>query len=441
MVLEKLGESLSGIVRKITLAGIVDKKLVKEVVRDLQRALLSSDVNVKLVMGISKAVEERALKEKLAPGLSKREHVIRILYEELVELLGTPGGYGRVAKGRIMLVGLQGSGKTTTAVKIARYYQKRGARPLIIVTDTYRPAAYEQAKQLAQPLDIPVYGEPEERDPLAILKRGLKQTKGRDLIILDSAGRHKREEELFAEMKELQREFQPDEQFLIIDATIGQQAGAQAKAFHDAIGITGVVLTKLDGSAKGGGALSAVAETGAPVRFIGTGEKVDDLEPFDPERFISRLLGLGDLRSLLEKARETIKEEEVKDIFKGDFTLQDLKTQIEAITKMGPLSSVLKMIPGMSLTLPKEASQITEEKMKRFLNILDSMTEEEKRKPKVLNASRIRRIAMGSGTTREDVKELISYYNLMRKALKCFRRRGFVRGPMGRMMRQFRGPL
>ncbi len=438
MVLEKLGESLSGVVRKITLAGIVDERLIKEVVRDLQRALLSADVSVKLVMGISKAVEERALKEKPPAGLSRREHVIKILYEELVKLLGPTKGDGAIPRGRIMLVGLQGSGKTTTAVKLARFYQKRGARPFIIVTDTYRPAAYEQARQLAQPLNIPVYGEPEEKDPLAILSRGMEHTKGRDLIILDSAGRHKREEDLFAEMMELRKRFQPDEQFLIIDATIGQQAGAQARAFHDAIGITGVVLTKLDGSAKGGGALSAVAETGAPVRFIGTGERVDDLEPFDPERFISRLIGLGDLKSLLEKAKETIAEKEVKDILKGDFTLLDLKAQIEAINKMGPLSSVLKMIPGMSLTLPKEASQMTEEKMRRFLNILDSMTIEEKKKPKVLNASRIRRIAMGSGTTREDVKELISYYNLMKKALKGFKRRGFARGPLAKMMRQFR---
>jgi signal recognition particle subunit SRP54 len=438
MVLEKLGESLSGVVRKITMAGMVDERLVKEVVRDLQRALLGADVSVKLVMGISKAVEERALKEKPVARLSRREHVIKILYEELIRLLGTTGDAGVIPRGRIMLVGLQGSGKTTTAVKLARYYQKRGARPIIIVTDTYRPAAYEQALQMARPLDISVYGEPEEKDPIAILAGGMEKTKGKDLIILDSAGRHRREEDLFEEMEELRRHFQPDEQYLIIDATIGQQAGKQAKAFHDSIGITGVVLTKLDGSAKGGGALSAVAETGAPVRFIGVGERVDDLEPFDPERFISRLLGLGDLKSLLERAKESIAEEDVKDILKGEFTLHDLRTQIEAVTKMGPLSSVLKMIPGMSLTLPKEASQMTEEKMRRFIHILDSMTHEEKRKPKMLNSSRMRRIALGSGTTREDVKELLSYYNLMKKALKGFKRRGFARGSFARMMRQFR---
>jgi signal recognition particle subunit SRP54 len=438
MVLEKLGESLSSIVRKITLAGFVDERLVKEVVRDIQRALLSADVNVKLVMELSRAIEKRALKEKPKAGLGRREHVIKIVYEELVRLLGRAQGPRILTKGRIMLVGLQGSGKTTTAVKLARFYQKRGATPYIIVADTHRPAAYEQALQLAQPLGIAVYGEPENKNPLAILNRGMEEARKRDLIIMDSAGRHKSEAELFAEMRELYERFQPDEQLLVIDATIGQQAGRQAKAFHEAIGITGVVLTKLDGSAKGGGALSAVAETGAPVRFIGTGEKIEDLEPFDPERFISRLLGMGDLKSLLEKAKESIAEEEIKDIFKGEFTLMDLQAQIEAINKMGPLSSVLKMIPGVSLSLPKEASQVTEEKWNRFQNILNSMTVEEKKKPKVLNASRIRRIALGSGTTREDVKELLNYYNIMKKALKGFKRRGFARGALARMMRQFK---
>lgn len=438
MVLEKLSESLSSVVRKITLAGLVDERLVKEVVRDIQRALLSADVNVKHVMELSRAIEERALKEKPKAGLSKKEHVIRIVYEEMARLLGRAQDYQILAKGRVMLVGLQGSGKTTTAVKLARFYQKRGAKPYIIVSDTYRPAAYEQALQLAEPLGIAVYGEPENKNPLDILARGLENAKKKDLIILDSAGRHKSEAELFAEMQELYEKFQPDEQLLVLDSTIGQQAGGQAKAFHEAIGITGVILTKLDGSAKGGGALSAVAETGAPVRFIGTGEKVDDLEVFDPERFISRLLGMGDLRSLLEKARESIEEDKVKDIFKGDFTLLDLRAQIEAITKMGPLSSVLKMIPGMSFAAPKEASQVTEEKMGRFIIILDSMSLEEKKKPKVLNASRIRRIARGSGTTKEDVKELLNYYNLMKKALKGFKRRGFARGALGKMMRGFR---
>jgi signal recognition particle subunit SRP54 len=337
-----------------------------------------------------------------------------------------------------MLVGLQGSGKTTTAVKLARFYQKRGARPYIIVSDTYRPAAYEQASQLAEPFGIKVYGDPGNKEPLDIMAKGMGEAKKSDLIILDSAGRHKKEDELFAEMKKLHSAFKPDEQLLVIDGTIGQQAGAQAKAFHEAIGVTGVILTKLDGSAKGGGALSAVAETGSSIRFIGTGERVDDVDVFDPDRFISRLLGMGDLQSLLEKAKESVEGEKVKDILKGEFTLLDLRAQIEAIGKLGPLSSVLKMIPGMSMSVPKEASQLTEVKMKKFMYVMDSMTMDEQRKPKVLNASRITRIAQGSGTTKEDVKELIKYYNVMKKALKGFKKRGFARGALGKMMQEFR---
>lgn len=437
MVLEKLSESLSSVVKKITLAGLVDERLVKEVVRDIQRALLSADVNVKLVMELSKRIEERALKEKPKAGLGRKEHVVRIVYEELVSLLGRAQDYQLLAKGKVMLVGLQGSGKTTTAVKLARFYQKRGTMPYIIVSDTYRPAAYEQASQLSEPLGVKVFGEPGNKDPLDILARGLEEAKKSDLVILDSAGRHKKEEELFAEMRELYEKFQPDEQLLVIDGTIGQQAGSQAKAFHEAIGVTGVILTKLDGSAKGGGALSAVAETGSPIKFIGTGERVDDFEVFNPDRFISRLLGMGDLQSLLEKAKE-IEEDKVKDILKGEFTLLDMRTQIEAIHKMGPLGSVLKMMPGMSMSIPKETSELTELKMKRFMYIMDSMTVEEKKKPKVLNASRIGRIASGSGTTKEDVKELIKYYNVMKKALKGFKRRGFAKGMLGKMMREFR---
>lgn len=438
MVLEKLSESLSSVVRKITLAGLVDERLIKEVVRDIQRALLGADVNVKLVMQLSKGIEGRALKEKPKAGLGRKEHAVRIVYEELVNLLGRAQDYQLLAKGRVMLVGLQGSGKTTTAVKLARFYQKRGARPHIIVSDTYRPAAYEQASQLAEPLGIKVYGDPGNKNPLDILAKGLLEAKKSDLIILDSAGRHRREDELFAEMRELYEKFQPDEQLLVIDGTIGQQAGAQARAFHEAIGITGVILTKLDGSAKGGGALSAVAETGAPIRFIGTGERMDDVEVFDPDRFISRLLGMGDLQSLLEKAKESVEVEKVRDILKGEFTLLDLRAQLEAIRKMGPMSSVLKMIPGMSMSVPREASELTEVKMKRFMTVMDSMTKEEQRKPKVLNASRIARIARGSGRTKEDVKDLIKYYNVMKKALKGFKRRGFARGALGKMMREFR---
>ncbi len=425
--MKALGDALSNIAKKITRASYIDEKFVKGIVKDIQRALLISDVNVKLVMELSKKIEERALKEKPKPGLSKKEHVLSIVYEELVNILGEKKEF-KIPK-RIMLVGLQGSGKTTTCVKLAKFYRKKGAKPFIITVDTYRPAAYEQILQLAEPLQIKVYGEPENKNPFEILKHGLEKAKKSDVIILDTAGRHRSEKELFEEMKNLAEIFQPDEKFLIIDSTIGQQAGEQAKAFHEAIGITGVILTKLDGSAKGGGALSAVAATGAKIIFIGTGEKIDDFEIFDPRRFISRLLGMGDLATLMEKAKESIDEKRAKDILKGEFTIEDLKYQIEAITKMGPLSSVLKMIPGFGFALDQEATELTEEKMKKFLVIMDSMTREERLKPKIINSSRIRRIARGSGTSIEEVRELMNYYTMMKKALKAFKRGRFKRMP------------
>ncbi len=440
MTLEMLSDSLTKIVKKITFASLIDEKLIKEVVKDIQRALLTSDVNVKLVMDLSKTVEDRALKEKPKPGLSKKEHILRIVYEELVALLGEKEEFLPAAGSRIMMVGLQGSGKTTTIVKLSKFLQKRGLRPYVIAADTKRPAAYEQLVQLSEPLNLAVYGEPENKNPIEILKKGLQGAKKTDLIILDTAGRHSSEKELFEEMKEILEVFKPDERLLVIDSSIGQQAGVQAQAFHEAVGITGVILTKLDGSAKGGGALSAVARTSSPIRFIGTGEKIAGLEPFDPDRFISRILGMGDLKTLMEKARELdeLGKDQMENILKGEFTLVDLQNQILALRKMGPIGSIMKMIPGIGMSLPKEASQVTEEKMDKFMTIMNSMTAEEKNKPKIINSSRIRRIARGSGTKTEEIKELMTYYNTMKRALKAMMKGRFGKGPLARMMRGFR---
>ena len=423
-----LKEALKNVAVKITKASYIDEKFVKNVIKDIQRALLSSDVNVKLVFELSKRIEERALKEKPKPGISKKGHILTIVYEELVRILGKKTEL-KIPK-RIMLVGLQGSGKTTTCVKLARFYKNRGIEPFIIACDTQRPAAYEQLKQLAEPLNIKIYGEPENKNSVEVLLHGLEKAKKSKIIILDTAGRHKSEQELFNEMKKLAEIFNPDEKFLVIDSTIGQAAGIQAKAFNEAINITGVILTKLDGSAKGGGALSAVAETSSPIVFIGTGEKIEDLEIFDPEKFISRLLGMGDISALIERAKQTMDEKKVKEIFKGELTLEDLRYQIQSIIRLGPLSSIIQMIPGLSLTVDDDATKLTEEKMKKFLVIMDSMTKEERIKPKILNSSRIRRIAKGSGTSIEEVKELLNYYNMMRKTLKSFKRRRFPRLPI-----------
>ncbi|HHH78256.1 MAG TPA: signal recognition particle protein Srp19, partial [Thermoplasmatales archaeon] len=274
-MLDGLGDALRGTLKKIANAPHIDASLIKEVVRDIQRALIQSDVNVPLVLKISKKIEKRALEEKPLPGMSNREHVIRIVHDELSNMLGR-GRELPLKKQVIMMVGLYGQGKTTTCGKLAKYFQKKGLRPALIAGDVHRPAAYDQLKQTADRINVPVYGG--GKDAVKVVKEGLEKLKKYDVIIVDTAGRHSLEDDLIKEMKKIFKVSNPDEKILIMDASTGQQAGPQAKAFNDAIGITGVILTKMDGTAKGGGALSAVAETGAPILYMGTGEHVDDLE-------------------------------------------------------------------------------------------------------------------------------------------------------------------
>ncbi len=308
MVLDNLGSSLRTTLKKIANAAHVDSNLVKEVVRDIQRALLQADVNVKMVLSLTKEIEHRALTEKPPAGTSSREHVVRIVYDELVNILGE--GREITLKNKvIMMVGLYGQGKTTTCGKLARFFQRKGLRPALVAGDIHRPAAYDQLKQIAEQVKTPIYGEPGSNDAVEVVVNGLEKFKNHDVVIIDTSGRHALEEELIEEMTNIFKATNPDEKYLVMDATVGQQAGPQAKAFHEAVDITGVIITKLDGSAKGGGALSAVAETQAPVVFIGTGEHMQDLERFDPPRFISRLLGMGDIQTLLEKATEAVDEE------------------------------------------------------------------------------------------------------------------------------------
>jgi len=301
MVLESLSQSLRNTLRKIANAPHIDKDLISEVVRDLQRALLQADVEVRLAFDLTKRVEERGLSERPPAGMSSREHVIRIIYEELVALLGEQRDLS-LKPMRIMLVGLYGQGKTTTVAKMARYFQKKGMKVGIIAADVHRPAAYDQLTQLAEPLNIPVFGIPGETDAVKVVGEGLKELRDAEIVIVDTSGRHSLEEDLIEEIRRISRVLSADERLLVMDATVGQQAGPQAAAFHEAVDVTGVVITKLDGSAKGGGALSAVAVTEAPILFIGTGEHIEDIEHFDPARFISRLVGMGDVKALMEKA-------------------------------------------------------------------------------------------------------------------------------------------
>lgn len=429
MALEHLGSSLYDAIKKIFKASVVDEATVKELVRDIQRALLQADVNVKLVLDISKRIEERALKEKIPPGVSRREHIIKVVYEELTRFLGEKQVPIKIEPGKrktIMLVGIQGSGKTTNGAKLARYFQKRGMKPALICADTFRPGAYAQLQQLANRINVPLHGDPKAKDVLKTVNEGLKQFTDKDIVIVDTSGRHKEEQELIKEMKALEKSIKPDEVMLVIDGTIGQQALVQAKAFNEATPIGSILVTKLDGSARGGGALSAVAATGAPIKFIGTGEKVEDIEPFVPSRFVGRLLGMGDLETLLDKVREAeikVPEKKAKAILSGKFTLTDMYEQFEAVKGMGTFKKLLKMLPGMSYNIPEETLNTAEDRLEKWRVMIQSMTPQERDNPKTFNSSRMKRVARGSGTSEKEVKELLKQYMMMRRMLKTFRRK------------------
>ncbi len=383
--METVGRSLTDAVRKLLRMPNVDENAIKELVKDLQRTLLQADVNVELVLQLSKAVEDRSLKERLPPGITRR-------------------------------------------VKLARFFQKRGLRVGVVGADTYRPGALEQLKQLAATVEIPVYGELGTKKPEDIAKHGLEHYRKEktDLVIIDTAGRHRNERDLMDEMKRIASAVKPDEIVLAIDATIGQQAITQARAFHEATPVGSVLLTKMDGSAKGGGALSAVAGTGSKVKFIGTGERVEDLEQFVPTDFVGRLLGMGDLNALLEKVKEAevqVPEAKVKQFMEGRFTLKDMYDQMENLRKMGPLRKVLQMIPG-GVSLPEEQLGVAEEKMKAWRVIIQSMTKKELEEPRLVDSSRSRRIARGAGRPEREVRELVNQYFTMRKMMKQMKRRG-----------------
>jgi len=425
-----LSKSLGEAVRKLLRLPIVDEKAIKELVKDLQRALLQADVNVELVLQISRNVEKRSIEERLPPGISRREHVIKVLYEELTRFLGEEAPKTTIPPGKtyvVMLVGIQGTGKTTAAVKLARFYQKRGLRVGIICADNFRPGAYEQLTQLAGKVSVPVYGDPKISSPEKLVKNGFThfEKQKEDLIIVDTAGRHKNEAELMDEMKRLANLARPDEIVLAVDGSIGQAAMAQASAFNEATDIGSILVTKLDGTAKGGGALSAVAATKAKIKFISVGEGTEDLEQFIPSNFVGRILGIGDVASLVEKVREAeikIPEKKARAIMEGRFNLKDMYDQLEAVRKMGPLKKVLGMMPG-AYNLPDDAMETAEEKMDAWRVMIQSMTKEEVEEPKLIDSSRARRIARGSGRTEKEVKELINQYTNMKKMMKSLKRR------------------
>lgn len=442
MVLEKLGSSLKNVLKRIAGAGLVDEKLVDEIVKEIQRALLQADVNVKLVFELTKAIKERALKEKAPAGVTEKEKLVNIVYSELVKFLGDEKTEIKITDKKpfkIMLIGLYGSGKTTTCAKIAKYYMKRGHKVALVGLDVHRPAAMDQLMQVGKQINVSVFTVKGEKDPVKIYKKFESEFKKFDLLIVDTAGRDALSKDLIEELKEVHDAIKADESLLVISGDIGQTAEKQAKAFNEAGAITGVIVTKLDGTAKGGGALTACSATKAPIKFIGVGEKVDDFETFNPKGFVGRLLGMGDIEALLEKTKEAITEEQAKDLGKkflsGDFNFLDLYEQLAAVKRMGPIGKVMEMIPGFGkLKIPKEMVEAQEGNLDKWKIIMQSMNKKELEEPDTITRERIDRVAKGAGVKPEEVRALLKQYRQSKKMMKMFKGKGAEK-----MMKKFKG--
>ena len=422
-MLEKLSSVIKKTTDKIANAIFLDKAIVESVIKDLQRALIEADVNIKLVLEISEKLRKTAYDERIK-GIEKKEHLIKALHKELQAILGNPKKLEIAKKNRWMMLGLYGVGKTTTISKLAFYYAKRGSSVCAISLDVHRPAAAEQLKQACAKVSIPAFISPEEKNPLKIWKKFEKEIAKYNIVLIDTAGRDALDQELIKEIKSIVKEAKPTETILVMPADIGQTAKKQAQAFKEAVDITGVIITRMDSTAKAGGALTACAEAKAPVIFIGTGEKPHDLETFDPESFLSRLLGMGDLRSLLEKIESVTNKKEIektkKHLEEGKFTLRDLQAQLETLGEVGSFDKIMSMIPGLgNAQLPKEALEKQQSQAKRWKHAISSMTEEEIENPELLEkqTSRMARIAKGSGTSTSDIRSLIKQYKMLKEMI------------------------
>lgn len=425
MVLDKLGSALKETLKKVARAVFVDEKLINELIKDIQRALLAADVNVQLVFELSNKIKERALNEKFPENVSQKEYLIKIVYEELVKFLGEERKEIKIEKKlfKILMIGLYGSGKTTSIGKLAKYYSKRGYKVATIGLDVHRPAAPQQLKQVSDQVNVKSFID--KGDPIEIYEKHEKELRNYDVVLIDTAGRDALNDDLIREIKKINDKVKADERLLVISADIGQAAENQARKFHETCNITGILISKLDGTAKGGGALIASSVSGAPVKFIGIGEKVDDLEIFNPKGFVGRLLGMGDLEGLLEKVKDEISLESAEDLgkrmLKGDYNFLDLYEQMQSMQKLGPLNKVIEMIPGLGSSIPKEMLDVQEDKLKKWKFMMQSMTKEELENPELLSISRIERIAKGSGVNTSEVRDLLKQYKQSKKMVKMMK--------------------
>jgi signal recognition particle subunit SRP54 len=425
---DSLSERLEGIFTKLKSRGYLKAEDVDVALREIRLALLEADVNFRVVKDFVSRVKDKAVGREVLESLTPGQQVVKIVNDALIELLGSKNEKINLAPNPptiVMMVGLHGSGKTTTSAKLATYFKKQGRRPMLVAADLQRPAAIDQLITLGSQIDVPVYHSRDEKDPVRLCRSALQQAKldAMDVLVLDTAGRLHIDEELMSQLKGIRDEIRPHETIFVADAMTGQDAVNIAKSFNEKIGIDGIILTKMDGDARGGAALSIRAVTGRPIKFIGVGEKIDMLEPFHPDRVASRILGMGDVLTLIEKAQDAVdlKEAEVlqKKILTETFTLDDLKEQLKKIRSMGPIENLLSMIPGVGKQL--KGVQVDDREFLRIEAIINSMTPKERRSPQILNGSRKRRIARGSGTSVTDVNRLLKQYKEMRRMMKMLK--------------------
>jgi signal recognition particle subunit SRP54 len=451
-VFESLTDKLQAVFEKLSSKGRLTENDVNVAMREVRLALLEADVNFKVVKDFVDRVKVRAVGAEVMESLTPAQQVVKIVHEELIELLGKPAPLNTSGAPPqvIMLVGLQGTGKTTMAAKLALRLRKNGQRPLLVAADIYRPAAITQLEVLARQVDVPVHSEGTQIPASTIAKNALRvaREKAYNVVILDTAGRLQIDDQMMQELEQVRMVARPAEVLLIVDAMTGQEAVNVADGFNKRVPLTGLIMTKIDGDARGGAALSVRQVTGVPIKFLGTGEKLPDLEPFQPDRLASRILGMGDVLSLIERAQENISEESAlameKKLQEGDFDFEDFLDQLKQIKRLGPITDLLGMIPGMSQMVKQVDPREAEGSLKKTEAIISSMTRVERRNPDLLNGSRRRRIATGSGATVQDVNILVKQFREMQKMMKQMGIMGSKkgkkqRGGLGNMMKMFGG--